>query len=179
MSNFGMEFTKYHKKVMNLFLAIAAVLSFFIMLWITADVFGRDLFNKPLQATFQLSKTLIVIVAALSFAYVQDKRGNIELEFLTKHFSPLWQAILDMFAMVLGFVFFGLIFLGALGWSIETWQIGEYMEGESAFPYWPSRFALTVGAFVVSVTYVLQIIAQGRRVLSLGKGINPDKKSEG
>lgn len=149
---------EYHSKVTKALLSIAAALIFGLMLYITGDVLARYLFNHPLPNSFSIGTTALVLAAFLSFSYVQLTRGNIELEFLTRHFSPFWQGIFNILSATIALALFGLVFWGSLGWSIEAWRSKEYMEDVFPFPYWPSRFAVAIGSFVLSITYLIDFI---------------------
>ena len=158
---------EYHLKVLKVLLGISGALLLGIMFYLTGDVIGRYLLNSPLPASFSIAKTVLVLMGFLGFAYVQRTRGNIELEFLTKHFSPFWQGVVDIVSPLIGLVVFGLVFWGALGWSIETWKTKEFMDDIYAFPYWPSRFAMVLGAFFLSITYIIDIIERGYHLLTI------------
>lgn len=154
----------YHGKIAKAFLWAGGVMLLFITLYLSCDVIGRYIFNRPLPASFSIGKMLLVCMTFLSLGYVQRTRGNIELDFLAKHFSPLWQGIVDVISPLIGLLVFGLTVYGAFGWSVQAWRQKEFTEDIITFPTWPSRVIFFIGILFLCVTYLMDVFKRSHRV---------------
>lgn len=158
---------KYYSFAMKALIWAAGFLIFILMLYVTADVVGRYLANNPLPATFELGNMLLVPIAFWAFAYVQARKSHMRLEFLSQFGSARMQAVLDLFAYVIGVFLFTLIVWKGWGWAYESWQLKDYTGGVFKVPYYPSKFALVVGAFFLWLQFIIDLIRRIGDICSL------------
>jgi len=137
---------------------VAAFFLFILMIYICADVAGRYLANSPMPASYELATTMMVFIVFLAFAYAQARKMHIRLAFVRDQASPRLQAILDILAYLIGFALFALITWKAWEWAWEAWLSKDYMQGVLKIPYFPSRFAVVIGALLFCFQFALDVI---------------------
>jgi TRAP-type C4-dicarboxylate transport system permease small subunit len=130
----------------------------------------------PLQGTFEICVTLLVLIAFWSLPYTQAVGGNLRLEFIFQRFSLRGQAILDIFSIFIGLVLFSLITWQAWNWTYSALQTKEQMEGAMGIPYFPSRLGLTIGTFFLCIQYVLDLWRRINQLLDKDRIQNKGKK---
>jgi TRAP-type C4-dicarboxylate transport system permease small subunit len=157
----------YYSFAMKALIWAASLLIFILMLYVTADVVGRYLLNNPLPATFELGSMLLVPIAFWAFAYVQARKSHMRLELLSQLGSARLQAILDVFTYVIGVFLFTLIVWHGFGWAYESWQSKDYTGGVFKIPYYPSKFALVLGAFFLWLQFIIDLIGCIGQICSL------------
>jgi len=159
----------YYLKIVKGSALVGSVFVFLVVVYITADVAGRYLANRPMPASFEIQKTFIVFIVFLALAYTQSRGGHLRLEFISRRFNPRGQAILDILSLLIGLVLFAIITWQAWDWAWEAWQLKEYMEGIFKIPYFPARFALALGAFLFSVQFAIDLIQRISQLRSMGE----------
>jgi len=138
------------------FLAVcSAFFVMLLMLYITADVIGRYLFNKPVPNSLAVSETLMVFLSFLGLAYVQANKKNIRLDFLADRFGMLGGAILEVFSMFLALVVIGLFIWASSSWVWESWVIKDSMQGSFLIPFYYSKTAMFVGLIFLFIQLVI------------------------
>ncbi len=165
----------YYFSATRALVAVAAFLVFVLMIYITADVAGRYLANSPMPATYEIGETFLVIIAFLTFAYVQARKSHMRLEVLSQYLGARGQAMLDIFAYLIGLFLFTLIIWQGWGWAWESWQLKDYMQGVFKIPYYPSKFALVVGAFFLWGQFVIDLIRRIGQLSGVEKGVKGDE----
>ena len=67
-----------------------------LMLLTTADVVGRDFFNKPVAGTLEVSEYMLAVLILLGAAYTQQVKGHVAVDFFTGRFSPKTRVYFDV-----------------------------------------------------------------------------------
>ncbi|MBS4208324.1 TRAP transporter small permease [Bacillus sp. FJAT-50079] len=138
----------------NILHKISSGLLFFLMLLTTADVIGRNLFNKPITGTYELTGLALAIIIFFSLGTAQIKGDHIEIDFLTNKFPEKLQDGLYAFTSFLLFILV----------SLTTWQLFEFgkriwmgheTSGDLGLPLYIFVGATVLGAFVFALTYLL------------------------
>lgn len=129
-----------------------------VMLYITGDVFGRYFLNSPLPASFEVSKMLMILVFFWALAYVQARQGHLTIEFLHKNLSPGGQSIVNILTSLIGACVFAVIAWQVWDLGVENLKEGEYVFGAWKIPYYPARFACSIGASVVFIQYIVDLV---------------------
>lgn len=147
---------------------------FLMMLLTTFDVIGRSFFNRPITGTYELSQYMLVIIALLGIAYVQQTDRYVRVTFFTDKLSLRGQLALDsIFTLVTLAVFSLMVWQG--------WEGGFYaaqVKSDSAvlhIPSYPFEFFIAVGAFLLSLELLLKLVTTVKNL----KGPIADKELTG
>jgi TRAP-type C4-dicarboxylate transport system permease small subunit len=143
--------------VTKFFAVVSAFITMLLMLYITADVFGRYGFNKPLPNSQAVAETLMVGLAFLGLAYVQAQKKNIYLDFLTNRLGPRGSALHDILSNVLSVLVIGLIVWASASWVWESIVIRDSMQGSFPIPYYYSKMPMFIGAVLLLVQFLIDL----------------------
>lgn len=133
-----------------------------LMVMITVDAVGRKL-GYPLPGSLELSEAMMVIIVYLALFAVQYHRENVFVSIVTHQLSERKQALLDMFAALIGVALFAL--LAWMGWlrAMDAYRMGEYRVAAIIVPIWPFRFAIPLGLSLLCVQLMVTAIQDWRR----------------
>lgn len=148
---------------------IAGFLIFFPVFSITADVFFRYGFNKPIPSISEIVTMVVVFMIFLSLAYAFTEGSFVRVEILIRFFPLKIRLILGIFTNLIFFFIFGMIFWQATKFAIISTQKGEYVWGLINVPQYPAKWAVSIGIFLVLLRIVFEV---GDSVIALisGKG---------
>lgn len=132
----------------------AASIVVILMAMVVADIFGRKVLNKPVPMSYEVGAFMLVFIVFMGLAYSQRQKSHIRVEILTLRTPPKLRAVMDLFAYTLGIAIYGLIFYETFKWSYHSYEIGEYVAGLVNIPKWPSQFAVTFGALLISLQFI-------------------------
>jgi len=134
------------------------------MLITSADVTMRYVFNSPIVGTFELMEFSLAGVAFLSFAYVQQQRGHITVEFIAERVSPRWRASMDLVVLVIVLPILSIMVWQTAEQALEAWRTGDVTMGLIKFPLAPAKATVPFGIAMLGLRVVSQIL---RRVLEI------------
>jgi TRAP-type C4-dicarboxylate transport system permease small subunit len=149
-------------RIVRLLLAAAAIIIFLLGFLVCADIFGRAIFNSPVKGTPEIVSMSIVIICFLLAGYAVQSGGMLRTDILVSFFGPRVRVLSAIASGVLGAGFFALIVWGSIEPLQHAWSSGEF-EGEGALrvPVWPARLIVLLGASLVVLIYVVQLVAAG------------------
>jgi TRAP-type C4-dicarboxylate transport system permease small subunit len=152
-------------------LTIAAMLAFLLSFLVCADVIGRVVFNSPVKGTPEIVSYSIVVICFLQAGYAIRSGGMIWVDAVTQRLPRRIQAVCEIFGMLLGILFFGLVCWGSIEPASYSWTSNEF-EGEGALrvPAWPARFIVVLGTFLAALNYAL---LAADRIRALARGTPP------
>ncbi len=148
----------------NWLVVIAGVIVFALMLYGTADVLSRWLFNRPMPSTYEYMELGMVAIVYLGVSQVQRLRGHIAVDLVNK-FLP---ARLNESIEIVGCLF-GLVLTGAIGWwgAAAAWSsylTGEYVGSVARVHVLPARVALLLGVAVLFLRLCLELTQHFQRM---------------
>ncbi len=156
--------------VMALANAAATVWILILMVLLTADVALRNLFGAPIAGVPEMVKFSIVGIVFLQIAHTHRKgemiRSDGLLGLILKR-APRVGRAMDIFAQLAGVAVSGL-----LGWAVWPKMVRAFERGEMEgiaghfqMPVWPFLAIVSIGAFLLALSFVLKAVA-----LALGAG---------
>jgi TRAP-type C4-dicarboxylate transport system permease small subunit len=137
---------------------IAAVFVFILMLYVSFDVIGRFVFNRPLPGAYELAVSLMAFIVFLGLAHGEQIKIHIRLTDVKMRLTPRWGHGLDVFAYAIGVFLFSLIVYQSWSWAILSWTKKDYMEGQMNFPFFPSKFAAAFGMTFLLIWFILELV---------------------
>jgi TRAP-type C4-dicarboxylate transport system permease small subunit len=144
----------------QLFLWIALLAGFLMMLHVSADVTGRYFFGRPIEGTTEIvSAYYMVIVAYLPWAYLAKNDTHIAVDIFTRLMPPVVAHWLDVCVKVLVTAYLGLFIYQTASQAISQTRIHEVWQAGTTFlPVWPSRWLPPIAAGLMFVYLVVKII---------------------
>ncbi len=152
--------------------SIGTIWIFALVFLISADVFGRKLFNSPLQGVPELVPLSIVGIVYLSLSNTLRMhrfiRSDMLINKLQERYPRLgyWlQALHHGFGALLSFVILYFTFPKL----VEAYEIDEYVGsmGDFTAPVWPIKLIIVVGSAALVVQFLLHAANDVRVALGL------------
>lgn len=144
----------------QLFLWIALIAGFLMMLHVSADVTGRYFFGKPVEGTTEIvSAYYMVIVAYLPWAYLARNDTHIAVDIFTRLLPRSLAHWLDVLVKVVVCLYLYVLISQTGSQAINQTRIHEVWQAGTTFiPVWPSRWLPPVAALLMLIYLVVKII---------------------
>ena len=170
MERFDKNFTTV-SRVITLYIVGALLL--ISVIYVSANVVGRYLFNSPVLGMRSYVGIMLVPITYLALAYGWYKRGFITVDILQKKLKGkvLW-GFQFAFLLVTLILFAGLIWYGAVTETIISYTL-KLQAGRPTYysPEWPWRTAMTLGLFLMMIRNILDLV----RMVRTGEVIPQDR----
>jgi len=145
---------RFTDQITKILMVLAAFWAFVLCFFTLADIIFRAL-NYPLQGTKEIIANSVVIIVFLQIGFAIRSRSMLGADFLVSIFGDNTRRYLAVFGFVLGALFFGILFKGAIDPALRSFANGEF-DGEGALrvPVWPARFTILIGSGLAVINYL-------------------------
>lgn len=141
-----------YNKLVSILPALGAIFLGAICIFITIDVTGRILFNKPWDGITDLEPLFMTTVGFCSMAFCVIGRGSIRIDLLFEKMSGKTQRILYLFSTLLCVAATGLIGCQAVKASMD-WNVTTFV---LFVPEWPFLLTTGISISLVSLGFLFQ-----------------------
>lgn len=124
------------------------------MLLTVANVFLRDVFNKPIRGTPELSEFMMVLVIFLALAWCAITRKHVRVELIVTRFSPRIQMILNSITLLLTLGIFVIITWQSVLESMAVYDATSLLR----IPHTPFYWVMTIGLGLFSLSILVLLI---------------------
>lgn len=143
---------------------------FALMFLICADIAGRTVFDRPLQAVPEIVSLSLIgcVFLQIAFAISRDRLTRAEILLAAaRERAPTFAATASLLAALAGIVVFGAIALGATPDFMRAATTGEFVgvEGIYTLPVAPIKFFVVAGCVAAVLAYAGQLITALLRLL--------------
>lgn len=141
-------------RITKILMVLAAFWAFVLCFVTLADIICRAL-NFPLQGTKELIANSVVIIVFLQIGFAVRSRSMLGADFLVRFFSNNTQRYLSVLGLLMGALFFAILFKGGIAPALRSFANGEF-DGEGALrvPVWPARFTILIGSALAVLNYL-------------------------
>ena len=145
---------------------IAALCLAVVMLVGVIDIVAGEVLGVFLAFKVDMSGTLTAAAIFLAWPLVQSRNEHINVD-LFSAFFPRWSVIpREIIAKLAGLAVFALITRGTWMLALDSIAIGEKSAATLGYPIWPAKLACAIGASLVLLVIVLQLIRLVRDMVS-------------
>ncbi len=132
------------------------------------EVIARYVFNSPTNWAHESMFLMFGMQYLIAGGFVLREGGHVRVDVLYNHMPKRWKAITDVFTSIFFFIF--MFALLGTGWIFfkDSYNVGEVSFTEWAIQYWPIKFALPLGAALLILQGISQLIKD------IAVVINPD-----
>ena len=163
MGRFGRFLPKLQANA-EMWLTIAGATAIASMMVITtADVVMRKAFHSPVRGSYELVSLLFVGVVFLGLAYAQSRNEHIQISVLYDRLPLRLRRPIQGLILVLSLGIFGIITWYSAITAVWAWQIGDTILGSMQVLTWPSRVLVPLGAGLLSLRLLVQLVRLLRR----------------
>lgn len=128
-----------------------------LVLFITGDVIGRYIFNRPIKGDFELVVLAAGIVGSFSLAYTLVEDGHIRIDIATSSLPRGVRRYLDIMAYLLGLIFWDLATWRSVVYGITT-KKSNLISGMLPIPVYPFIFIVAFGCAVLCLVFLVRLI---------------------
>ena len=132
-----------------------AVIAVFVYYY---EVIARYVFNSPTNWAHESMFLMFGMQYLLAGGFVMREGAHVRVDILYNRFSNRGKAIVDIFTSFFFFVF--TITLLYTGWTFfhDAFEVWEVSFSEWAIQYWPIKFSLPLGAALLTLQGISQLI---------------------
>ena len=138
-----------------------------LMLITTLDVSMRYLLSRPITGVGEIGEYLLVILVFMALAYAQFHGRHVSVTVLTDRFHPRVRSSVRTAILVVLVA----LFLAMTWKSAETaysyLQMGE-TRWNVPWPVWPARFFVPLGALLLSLEFLAELLSSLRPARTKG-----------
>lgn len=124
-----------------------------LMVLTVANVILRDVFNKPIRGTPELSEFMMVIVIFLALAWCAVTRKHVRVELIVTHFSSRVQKILGSITLFITLGIFVVMTWQSVLESMVAYDTTSILRLPHTPFYWIMTFGL--GLFCLAIAVLL------------------------
>lgn len=141
----------------------ASIWIFCLMLLICADIFGRTVFNSPVQGVAEIVANSIVAIVFLQAAHALMSGRMTRTDLLIgplEENRPFAAAVIRVFFHLAGIFVFAVIAQGTWPKLVDAWMEEEFFGAQGVFtaPVWPIKACLFGGAILTCFAFAAQIL---------------------
>ena len=151
----GRRFQKLVRNCSSVFAVVASLAIVVMALIGGADVFGTKILNMPIPGTFEVTETLMVVLVFGGLAYAQERKRHVRIEFLLRILSSRARAVFELFAVLVGDVFFILLTWRCYLLFWESWVEKELGPSVIGFPIYPSKLFMLLGSGLITLQLLI------------------------
>jgi len=148
---------------------IGKAISFLILFLvgiIVYEVFVRYILNDPTIWAHEVAQMVYGAYIILLGGFLQQRKGHVNVELVTEHFSLRTRAVINCFTWLLFFAFCGVILWK--GWDL-AWDSFVYRETDStvfAPPLYPIKMMIPLGALLLLLQGLIHYIGDLRLAIT-------------
>ncbi|KMK66554.1 TRAP transporter small permease [Puniceibacterium sp. IMCC21224] len=153
--------TRLRDRGLDLLAVLGGLAILTLMIHVVADVAMRNLLNQPIPATYEVvTHYYMIALAFLPLAWLERRRGMVQVEVLEPLMSPALLRLSDRFVALLSTVIYA-----ALAWVTWKTALGNYATGtfvlaqNVAVPTWPAYFLPPLGFALAAAVTAVRILS--------------------
>ena len=158
------------------FVAYWSVIAVFVYYY---EVIARYVFNSPTNWAHEAMFLMFGMQYLIAGGFVLREGGHVRVDVIYNQFPKRGKAIVDIFTSIFFFIF--MVALLVTGWTFfkDAYEVGEVSFTEWAIHYWPVKLALPVGAILLLIQGIAQLIkdvavAVNPSLAELGTNVRPE-----
>jgi TRAP-type C4-dicarboxylate transport system permease small subunit len=124
-----------------------------LMVITAVDVMSRDIFNRPIPGTVELSQYMLAVFILLGLAYTQQVKAHVAVSLFTSRLSNPLQLTFNIISILLC-----LLISFIIAWQGWVVGIGEKTVSDMLrVPQYPFRILVAVAAFLVCLELLIDL----------------------
>ncbi len=124
-----------------------------LMILTTGEVIGRNLFNRPIAGTVELSEYLLAIFVLLGVAYTQQVKGYVGVSLFVSRLPIRGQMVLNIISTLLSLFIFAILAWQGLVVGMEEKTVSDMLR----VPQYPFRLLVAAAAFLTCLELLIDL----------------------
>jgi len=127
----------------------------------------------------EMSEYLLVFICFASIAYILREGRHVRVEAFVELLSPKARSGVELVASILALGFCALVLWKAAGVTLLNYQRGFRSASLVSLPLWIPYLIITIGFFILTLQYIVQIRELAGRLKSLFKSLEREEVKKG
>ena len=144
---------------------LSGILSFLLMLLISADVLGRYFLDLPILGTLEISRLTLAWICFLGVLYAYTSDSHVRVTFFISRVGPTKRALFEVIACVIALLVFGLLTWKSWLYFWNSWINREWFAAPIRIPYWLAKLSVPVGSFMLCIAILFYMCSHALRVI--------------
>ncbi|MFN2436130.1 MAG: TRAP transporter small permease subunit [Desulfotignum sp.] len=136
-----------------------------MMFLTTLDVVLRYFFSSPIPGALEVSEIMLAIFGILGIAYTHGVGANVRVAMLVENLPTRAAAVLNLVTGLLSFQIIVMLVWYGVVIGVEEYQFGTTTDSLK-IPLYPIHFLLPIGAFLLSLEIVKEIVASATEIIT-------------
>jgi TRAP-type C4-dicarboxylate transport system permease small subunit len=136
-----------------------------MMFLTTLDVVLRYFFSSPIPGALEVSEIMLAIFGILGIAYTHGAGANVRVAMLVEKLPVRAAAVLNLLTGLLSFQIIVMLVWYGVVMGVEEYQFGTTTDSLK-IPLYPLHFLLPVGALLLSLEIVKEMIASLSEIIT-------------
>lgn len=141
-----------------LFVIVAGILLFVMILSVSYSVIGRRFFGLPGAWAVELSEYIMLYITFLAAPWVLKLSGHVRVDVFISLLRPRIQNILNVLTTILAAVAFLVLFRYSLEVAIESYQRGVVLRRIIQVPEYLLLFVIPLGSLFLFLRLICQLL---------------------
>lgn len=129
-----------------------------MMLTISYDVAMRYLFNAPTTWSFEINRYMLILVVFIGGGWTLPAGGHVSVDIATENLPKRKKVILDIVTSFMAGTYVLIFLIESIVFTYDAWEHNVRSTEYLAWPLWPIRMFLVIGAALLLLEYILRII---------------------
>ncbi|WP_206026890.1 TRAP transporter small permease subunit [Jiella endophytica] len=153
------------------FVSYWAVIAVFVYYY---EVVARYVFNSPTNWAHEGMYLMFGMQYLIMGAYAMLSESHVRVDIFYAPLSPRRKALADILTSVFFFIFAGVLLVTGWIFAVDATRVNEVSFTEWQLTYWPFKWAIVVGAFLLILQGIAKL-AQDFRTFATGRPSVPGK----
>lgn len=129
-----------------------------MMLTISYDVAMRYVFNAPTTWSFEINRYMLILVVFIGSGWVLPAGGHVSVDIFTESLPKRKKILLDIVTSFMAGVYILIFLLQSIIFTYDAWENNVRSTEYLAWPLWPVRLLLVIGAATLLLEFIIRII---------------------
>jgi len=139
-------------------LYVASAVIIWVMSWVTAEVIARYVFNSPLEGHLEGAELLLPIIVFFGISFAQARNDHVGMTLVVDAMSPTLRRNANLLTLVLSMVTCAILSYFSAKFTYTAWDYDDVTMSPPYWPTWPSKVAVPIGYFLISIRMYLQLL---------------------
>ncbi len=137
---------------------VSSGLILFSMLFVSAEVISRQLFNAPIPSHLELSELFLPPIIFLAVAYTQSTAGHVRMTIFVDMLGPRTRRAAEIGARILSLGIYSVLCYYSGKHAYRAWVVDDVTMSPPYFLIWPSAVLVPVGIFLACLRLYLELL---------------------
>ncbi|MFH1154880.1 MAG: TRAP transporter small permease [Pseudomonadota bacterium] len=134
-----------------------------MMLTISYDVAMRYIFNAPTTWSFEVNRYMLILVVFIGGGWTLPAGGHVSVDIATDLIPGRKRILVDIITSFMAGAYVLVFLVESVVFTFEAWANNVRSTEYLAWPLWPIRMFLVIGATLLFLEYIIRIIKDSTR----------------